>query len=141
MSRSYITNVIETVEGLLLEDGKCEILIYNARNPLPSNYRPEIDITEELGTELLSRYLQLVGIFCWAIDLVKVNTFHKTFLLLQYQDNPRVGHLEALYYIFASLRIHIKMRRIGYDPMDPNFDLLVFNNNAYWKEFYGDVDE
>ena len=34
LSRSYITNTIETVEGLLLGDGKCQVLKYNAINPL-----------------------------------------------------------------------------------------------------------
>ena len=35
-SRSYITNYIESIEGLLLEDGKCDILKSNARNTFPS---------------------------------------------------------------------------------------------------------
>ena len=33
------------------------------------------------------------------------------------------------------------MGHIGYDPMGPNVDLSVFNNNADWEEFYGDVEE
>ena len=65
-SRSYITNDIETVEGLFLEDDNCEVLKSNFRNPYPSNYRLEIDVTEELCPELLSRYLQLVG-FCFCL--------------------------------------------------------------------------
>ena len=41
-SRSYITNAIENVEGLLIIEGKCEVLKSNARNPFTSNYRTEI---------------------------------------------------------------------------------------------------
>ena len=33
------------------------------------------------------------------------------------------------------------MGRIGYDLMDPNVYLLVFNNNAYWTGFYRDIQE
>ena len=66
-SRSYITNAIETVDGFLLEDGKCYVFKYNDRNPFPSYYRPELDVTEELDPELLSWYLQLVGIFRWSV--------------------------------------------------------------------------
>ena len=33
------------------------------------------------------------------------------------------------------------MGRIGYDLMGPNVDLLVFNNNADWVEFYKDIEE
>ena len=50
--------------------------------------------------------------------------------MLQYQDIPQIGHLEILYHIFAYLKRHMKMGRIGYDLMGPNVDLLVFNNNA-----------
>ena len=35
----------------------------------------------------------------------------------------------------------MKMGRIGYDPMGPNVDFQVFNDNTYWTEFYGDVEE
>ena len=39
-SSSYITNIIDTVEGLLFEDGKCKVLKFNSRKPFPLNYRP-----------------------------------------------------------------------------------------------------
>ena len=35
LSRSYITNAIETVEGFILEDGKYEVLKFNYRNSFP----------------------------------------------------------------------------------------------------------
>ena len=60
--------------------------------------------------------------------------------MFQYQSNPQVGHLEVLYHIFPCLKSHMKMGCIGYYPMGQNVDLLVFNNNAYWTEFYGDVE-
>ena len=43
-SRSYITNSIETVEVLLIKDGKYEVLKSNERNLFTSNYRPEIGV-------------------------------------------------------------------------------------------------
>ena len=33
------------------------------------------------------------------------------------------------------------MERIVCDPMGPNVDLQVFNDNLDWTEFYGDVEE
>ena len=53
-SRSFITNGIETVEGLLIEDGKCEVLKYNSKYQFTSNQRPELDSIVELGPKLLS---------------------------------------------------------------------------------------
>ena len=76
-----MTNDIETVEGLLLEDGKYEVLEYNARNPFTSNCRPELDATDELGPELLYRYLHLVGIFSRDIEVGRIDIFHETSLM------------------------------------------------------------
>jgi hypothetical protein len=58
----YIKNAIKTVEGLLAEDGEGYVLKNKAKNPFPMNYQPELDVSNELGLELSSPYLQLIGI-------------------------------------------------------------------------------
>jgi hypothetical protein len=103
--------------------------------------KPELDVTDELGPELTSRYLQLIGICRWAIELGRLDIFHETAVLSQYQANPRVGHLEILYHVFAYLKKHPDMGRIAYDSKSPDIDESVFAHNADWKEFYGDVEE
>jgi hypothetical protein len=65
------------------------------------NYQPELDVLNELGLELSSRYLQLICIARWAIELRHIDIDHEVSLLLQYQANLRVGHLEALYHMFV----------------------------------------
>jgi hypothetical protein len=47
----------------------------------------------------------------------------------QYQANPRVGHLEAVYHILAYMKKHTDMGRIVYDPKDipVNEDALASN--------------
>ena len=122
---------------MLLEDAKCEVLKTNARNPLPSNYRQDLDVTEDLGPELLSEYLQIVGILCGVIELGRIDIFHETLLLSKYQADLRVVHLEYLHRIFACLKSHMNMGSIGYDPMYPNVDLLLFNNIVDWTGFLG----
>jgi hypothetical protein len=61
--------------------------------------------------------------------------------LSQHQALPRRGHLEALYHIFAYLKKHENGARIVFDPKTPNIDERVFNVNAHWQDFYGDVGE
>ena len=90
---------------------------------------------------MFSRYLQLVDIFRWVIELRRVDIFHETFLVLQYQYSPQIGRHEVIYHIFAYSNIHMKMGRIDYYPMVPNSDLLMSNNNADWSEFYWDIEE
>ena len=44
-----------------------------AKNPLLTNYRPEVDITAELDADLIPRYLQLIGMLRWAIELGRLD--------------------------------------------------------------------
>jgi hypothetical protein len=62
-------------------------------------------------------------------------------LLSQYQANPRLGHLEAIYHVFAHLKRHLDMGRLAYDSKCPDIDERFFHHNAEWKEFYGDITE
>jgi hypothetical protein len=60
--RDYVKNSVKTVKGLLAEDGEGYVLKNMAKNPFPMNYQPELDMSNELGPQLSSRYLQLIGI-------------------------------------------------------------------------------
>jgi hypothetical protein len=60
--RDYLKNAIKTVKSLLAEDGEGYVLKNKAKNPFPMNYLSELDVSNELGLELSSRYLQLIGI-------------------------------------------------------------------------------
>jgi hypothetical protein len=106
------------------------------------NYQPELDVLDELGPELSSCYLQLIGIIAqWVIELGCINIHHEVSLLSQYQANPRVGHLEALYHVFAYMKSHLNIGHVTFDPKTPMVDESAFNNGADWKEFYGEVQE
>ena len=94
---------------------------------------------EELGNYLLSLYLQLVGILLWDIELGRIDIFHETLLMPQYQAYHLIGHIEIIYIISAYLKTHMKMERIVSDLMGPNVDLSVFNNNSDWTELYGGI--
>ena len=96
---------------------------------------------DELSTTLASRYMQLIGILRWAIELGHINIFYEVSVLLQYQANPRMGHLEAAYHIFLYLKNHPDMGRLAYDPALPRIDYSVFNDSADWTSFYGNVKE
>ena len=48
---------------------KVFLLPYNAPNPLSSGYRPELDVTTELGEANAPYYHTLVGILQWIVEL------------------------------------------------------------------------
>ena len=41
----------------------------SVKNPFQTGYKPELDVTEELGPKMMSRYLQIIGICGWAVEL------------------------------------------------------------------------
>ena len=139
--RDYVKNSIQIVEQLLKDDGHGYVLKNNTKNPLPQGYRPELDVTDELGPESASRYLQLIGICRWAIELGRIDIHLEVSLLSQYQASPREGHLEALYHVFAFLKKHQDLGVIAYDPKTPPIDESVFEHNVDWTSIYGEVEE
>ena len=61
-SRDFMNNAIIKVEQLFEEDVEGFTLRNTVKAPFPTGYKPELDVTEELGLELASMYLQLIGI-------------------------------------------------------------------------------
>ena len=110
------------------------------REPFPSGYKPELDLTEEHGPPLASRYLQIIGVCQWAVEIGRVEIFLVVSLLSQYQAGPWLGHLEVLYNVFAYLNKHKDMEKLAYYSKTPEVDESAFNNNADWKDFCGDVE-
>ena len=142
-SKQYVNSAIDTVKNLLSEEGrelktsKTTGKTHGALNP---NYRPELDATQECDAEHASRYRQIIGILRWAIELGRYDILLEVSLMSQYQANPRVGHLEALYLIVSYLHNN-RFKRIVFDPNLPEIKPDTFRCDDDWTEFYGDVKE
>ena len=129
------------MEALIAEDDPEAKLKTTARNPFPTGYKPELDVTPELNDKLGSRFLPRIGILRWAIELGRLDIFVELSQLSRHQALPRRGHLEAIYYIFAYLKKHENGARIVFDPKTPVINERVFDSKADWRDFYGDVTE
>ena len=144
-SDKYVKNAVQTVKDLLAEDGR--ELKGGKRNhagPLPTNYKPELDTTDECSEEHASRFRQIIGILRWAIELGRFDILIEVSLMSQYQAAPRQGHLEALYLVVFYLSKN-PLRRVVFDPrkVHPTKDqeAAFFNVTADWTDFYGDMKE
>ena len=113
------------MEGLLKEDGDGCHLKSTAKEPVPLSYKPELDVSPELGPKLASRYRQMVGILRWAVELGRVDIYYETAILSHYLVCPRKGHLEALYHIFAYLKSHQSFNLV-FDPKGISLDQTAF---------------
>jgi hypothetical protein len=71
----FVSNSIKLVESMLsmLSDNTAPPLkAYGKKaksRPYPKEYRHEVDVSNELSDEGISRYLQLIGILRWAVEL------------------------------------------------------------------------
>jgi hypothetical protein len=66
-SAQYVKAAVSNVKEYLAKKGKS--LPAKAKTPLSSGYRPEVDISEELGPEDASYYQSLIGILRWMVEL------------------------------------------------------------------------
>ena len=133
-------NSVKTVENLLLEEGSTlRDTRTSGKQPLQSNYQQELEQSDELSAEMMSRYLQLIGILRWAVDIGRIDIFTEAAIMSQYSASPRLGHLEGLYHIFGCLKKH-EMSKIVFDPKKTNIDEQSFApGTTDWRDFYGEV--
>ena len=83
-SIDYVKNAITTVERIFEEDSGGFTFRNSVKNLFPTGYKAELDVTEELRPEIISRYLQLIGICRWAVELGRIDIFLEVSLLSQY---------------------------------------------------------
>jgi hypothetical protein len=142
-SKHNVKNLIETVSELLAEDGrelKGTFKNKTHSSPLPTTYKPELDDTPLCSDEHASRFRQIIGILRWAVELGRMDIHFEVAMMSQYQADPRIGHLEALYLIVHWLKKN-SFKRVVFDPRTVPVDENVFNDGADWVEFYGNVIE
>jgi hypothetical protein len=115
------------------------LLPYNAPNPLSSGYRPEVDVTPELGEADASYYHTLVGILRWSVELGQVNINVEVSMMSSHLALPREGHLKELYHIFAYLKARPNAEMV-FDPTPIEPDKTLFERQDWSYSAYGYED-
>ena len=72
--------------------------------PMNDIFSPELDESEELSSEDVTFYQEIIGMLRWAIVIGRIDINFEISLLSSYQAAPRVGHLEQLLHILAFLK-------------------------------------
>jgi hypothetical protein len=136
-TKTYVGNDVKIVEGLLAQEDKgLRTTQWRGQTPLPTRYKPELKSSEMLDGENGSRYLQLIGILRWAVELGRIDIALETAIMLQYSAEPRVCHLEAAYGIFTYLKVNPEAKLV-FDPCEPEAERGVFHDDCDWKTFSG----
>jgi hypothetical protein len=136
-SSSYVAKAIKDIERELAEaDMK---LMPNVKTPLGSGYRPELDLSPELGSKQLNYFRGLIGILRWIGELGRIDILMPVSILSRYLVSARQGHLEQAFHIFAYLKTHLRSTMV-FDDTVPNYRSKRFVK-CDWSEFYPDAAE
>ena len=128
---------IQSVEATLAEKGNK--LPTKCVTPFSSGYRPEVDVSPELGAEGHRYYQELIGMLRWAVEIGRLDILLEVSMLSHHLALPREGHLEQALHIFGYLKNHPK-RKIAFDPDHPVVDERRFKEYD-WYDFYRDAKE
>ncbi len=99
----------------------------------------KLDVSPLLDANQANYYQELIGILRWAVELRRIDIHVQVAMLLSYTVQPRVGHLDAVFRIFAYLKAHDRSK-IVFDPTLPTIDERRFTKYS-WEDFYRGVKE
>jgi len=131
LADEYLAQAVKNVETELAKIRKK--LSTRASTPMAQGYKPKLDVSPVLD----AGHAKLLPEPDWRSTLGRINIYLKVSLLSAYNAQPRQGHLEQVFYIFAYLKAQ-NHSTIMFDDSLPNINDSQFPNYN-WKDIYGDV--
>ena len=136
--KQYVEAAVQNVVDYLKKREKS--LIAKAPTPMSCGYRPEIDVTPELGPEDAAYYHSLIGVLRWIVELGRVDINVEASMLSSHLVLPREGHLQELFHVFAYLKKHMNSEMV-FDPSEPEIDLNAFPKQDWSYSIYSSPGE
>jgi len=137
-SSQYVQAAVKNVEAYLSKQDRYK-LPAKADTPTQTSYRPELDVTPELSPTLAAYYMSLVGILRWIVELGRADICLEVSMMSSFMANPREGHLEQLFHIFAHLKHHHNTEMV-FDPSDPVVDETKFVRKDWASSEFGHLE-
>ena len=137
-SSQYVQSAVKNVEDYLDKTG--EKLPTRAKSPWPSNYRPESDLSPELSSNKATYFQSLIGVLRWIVELGRADIAMETSALASMMASPRNGHLNAVFHMFAFLKIKHNGVMV-FDPTEPDLDISQFPVEDWSASAYGECKE
>ena len=133
----YIKVATDKIESDLENIGRR--LAKNPATPFSSGYRVELDVSPELPAKEINKFQELLGILRWIVELGRVDVLFEVTALSRFMVNPREGHLDQAYRIFA----YLKAKQKAWMIMDPTYVNINYKRftQVDWTSFYPDSEE
>jgi hypothetical protein len=135
----YVQEAVKNLEEYLEQEHNGQRLQKKRSTPITPSYWPDLNVTPELDAENANYYQSQIGVLQWAVELGQIDIMMEVSILSSHLALPQEGHMEAIYNIFAYLKIKHNSRMV-FDPSYPDTDMTCFKE-CDWKLFYGDVKE
>ena len=136
-SSQYVQNAVANVESYLQLKGE---KLPKTKSPWPSSYRPEIDVTPELGSTEAAYYQSLIGVLRWIVELGRADIAMETSAMASMMALPRKGHLKVLFQMFAFLKIKHNGVMV-FNPTEPDLNESEFETEDWTATAYGECHE
>ena len=134
-SEQYIKEAVRNVKNYL---ARRELFLKKkAPSVLPTGYRPELDLTRECDSEETTYYQEQIGVLRWAVELGRYDIAAEVSMLASYSAAPRLGHLNAVFHMYAYLNSHERSKLV----FDPSYIAHIESEKADWSDFYPDAEE
>ena len=99
----YAMEAVKNVERYLEKEYGSK-LPKRVSGPLPTGYRPELDITPELTGDEESYFHSQIGVLRWIVELGRIDITAEVSSLASCLALPRKGHLEATFHLYAYIK-------------------------------------
>jgi hypothetical protein len=133
----YVKEAMKNIETFLKTQDR---RLYPMSQQMHTEYSPELDVTPFLDDDMTNFFQSQISILRWMVELGCLDIYNQAAMLSSYlAQQPRQGHLEAIYYIYGYLKSH-DGSNIVFDDEYINWvdkDFPVYD----WTDFYKDAEE
>jgi len=102
--------------------------------PLSCGYHPELDVSPLIDDDETNYYQNMIGILHWAVELGRVDIHVDVAMMSRYLVQPRMGHMNELFHIFAYLKAH-KWSTMVFDEAHVDINEAKFPKHD-WQDSY-----
>ena len=132
-AKTYIKNVTERIEKMF------ETRLRHYGSPLEDNYHPELDESDLLDADDVTRYQMLLGCANWLVTLGRLDIYYAVSTMAKYAQAPRQGHLKVLLRIFGYLKHYMRGKITIETSKEEKDDAKEVKHN--WQDMYPGVRE
>ena len=138
-SAQYVHAAVNNVEDYIKRNDDSRYKMpRKAETPLTTTYRPELDVTPELGPQDAAYYQSLIGVLRWMVELGRVDICLETSMMSSHLVLPREGHLKQVLHMFAYLRNYPNTEMV-FDPSDPVLNEGDFERKDWTSSEFGHI--